>query len=312
MITVVILNWHTADDTIRSVRALAGDGVPLDRIVVVDNGSTDDSFARFGRELEGAVLVRLEENIGFARASNLGARALPGGSYLFVNSDAFLHRPGSVERMLRALDNPHVGIVAPRILNLDGTLQPSVVPLSTPLVAAVRASGLSRFVPNGLQPSLSTHWDHSESREIQAANGAVLLVRRETFDALGGFDERIHMYAEDLDVCWRARRLGRKVWFVHDAEFLHVGAGSTGGNERDPRRAELIGRSEALMLSRNLPPAAARVTTGFMAAGFLGRAAVYRALGKPDAAAEMRGALRGLRAGRHAARGEVTPRAPGT
>jgi GT2 family glycosyltransferase len=312
VITAVILNWHTADYTIRSARALAGDGVPLERIIVVDNGSTDGSFGRFGKELEGAVLVRLEENLGFARASNLGARTLPGSAYLFVNSDAFLRLPGSVERMLHALDDPDVGIVAPKIRNLDGTLQPSVVPLSTPAVAAVRASGLSRFLPNRLQPSWSTHWDHATSREIQAANGAVLLVRRETFDALGGFDERIHMYAEDLDICWRARRLGRRVWFVHDAEFLHVGAGSTGGNERDPARAERIGRSEAVMLTRNLSPRAARVTSGLMAAGFLGREAVYRALGDRDGSAEMRGSLRGLRAGRREARIELARRARGT
>jgi GT2 family glycosyltransferase len=284
VITAVILNWNTADFTIRSARALAGDGVPLERIVVVDNGSLDDSFARFGEELKGAVLVRLEENVGFARASNLGARTLPGSSYLFVNSDAFLHRAGSIERMLRALDDPRVGIVAPRILNMDGTLQ----------------------------PSWSTHWDHSSSREVQAANGAVLLVRRETMDALGGFDERIHMYAEDLDICWRARNIGRCVWFVHDAEFLHVGAGSTGGSERDPGRAERIGRSEAIMLSRNLSPASARVTTGLMAAGLLGRAVWYRARGKSEAAAEMRGSFRGLRAGRRDARAELTRRARGT
>ncbi|HSJ94069.1 MAG TPA: glycosyltransferase family 2 protein [Gaiellaceae bacterium] len=309
MITVVILNWHTPDFTVRSVRALAGDGVPLGRIVVVDNGSTDDSFARFHEEIPGAVLVRLDENIGFGRASNVGARTLPGSSYLMVNSDAFLHRPGSVDRMLRALEGPDVGIVAPRILNLDGTLQPSVVPTTTPAVAAVRASGLSRFVPNRFQPGWSTHWDHEESREIQAANGAVLLIGRETWDALGGFDERIHMYAEDLDICWRARRLGRKVWFVHDAEFLHVGAGSTGGDERNPDRAERIARSEAVMLARNLSPGAARLATGFIVAGLLGREAVFRALRKPRAAAEMRGSLRGVRAGRREA---LTRRERGT
>jgi len=300
VITAVILNWQTPGYTIRSARALEGDGVPLERIVVVDNGSADDSFARFGEELQGAVLVRVEDNLGFARGNNLGARTLPGSSYLFVNSDAFLHRAGSVERMLRALDDPRTGVVAPRILNMDGRLQPSVVPLSTPGVAAVRASGLSRLVPNRLQPSWSTHWDHSSSREIQAANGAVLLVRRETMDALGGFDERAHMYAEDLDLCWRARRLGRRVRFVHDAEFLHVGAGSTGGNERDPARAERVAAAEAAMLARNLSPSAARLSTGLMTAGLAGRAAAFRALGRREAAAEARGALRGLRAGRRA------------
>ena len=298
MISAVVLNWRTPDLTIRAVRALAGDGVPLERIVVVDNGSPDDSFARFGEELGGAVLVRLEENVGFARGNNVGARALPGSAFLFVNSDAFVHRPGSVERLERALDDPRVGVVAPRLLNPDGTLQRSVVPLTTPAVAAVRASGLSRLVPNRLQPGWSTHWDHSESREIEAANGAVLLVRREAFDALGGFDERTHMYAEDIDLCWRARRLGWSVRFCHDAEFVHLGAGSSGGNERDPARAERVGAAEADMLARNLSPVAARLAVGLTAAGLAGRAVAFRALGRPEAAAAARATLRGLRSRR--------------
>jgi len=298
VITAVVLNWQTPDLTIRCVRSLAGDGVALERIVVVDNGSADDSFARFGDELRGAVLVRLEENVGFARGNNIGARTLPATAYLFVNSDAFVDRAGSVERMRRALDDPRVGVVAPRLVNEDGSLQPSVVPLTTPTVAAVRASGLSRLLPNRFQPRWSTHWDHSESREIQAANGAVLLVRRETFDALGGFDESSHMYAEDLDLCWRARRLGRTVRFVHDARFVHLGAGSSGGDERDPARAERVAAAEAAMLDRNLSPARARLASAFVAAGLALRAVVFRALRRPDAAAEMRASLRGLRAAR--------------
>jgi len=306
-LSVVILNWNTADFTIRSATSLESDGVPRARIVVVDNGSTDDSPARFERELDGVVLVRLEQNIGFARASNLGARTLPGSGYLFVNSDAFLHRPGSVVRMQAALDDPRVGLVAPRVLNIDGTLQPSVVPLSTPGVALIRASGASRLVPNRWQPSWSTHWDHSVSREIQAANGAVLLVRAETFDALEGFDERMHMYAEELDLFWRARSLGWSGWFVHDAEFLHVGAGSTGGNRMDPARAQRIGRSEAAMLRRNLSPASARLTLGFMAAGFRARRGWYRLRRNEPARAEMEGSLRGLAEGRRADAGVTRP-----
>jgi GT2 family glycosyltransferase len=297
-LTVVILNWNTADLTIRSVTSLESDGVPRGRIVVVDNASTDDSVERFERELDGVILVRVEQNMGFARAANRGARTLPGSSFLFVNSDAFLHRPGSVGRMVAALENKHVGIVAPRVLNMDGTLQPSVVPLTTPGVALIRASGASRLVPNRWQPSWSTHWDHSSSREIQAANGAVLLVRAATFDALDGFDERLHIYAEELDLFWRARKLGWCGWFVHDAEFLHVGAGSTGGNQMDPVRVERIGRSEAAMLRRNLSPGASRLTLAFMAGGLRARRAWFRLRRNGPAAAEMEGSLRGLTQGR--------------
>jgi N-acetylglucosaminyl-diphospho-decaprenol L-rhamnosyltransferase len=294
-VTVVIANWETADYTIKSVRALIADGVPPGRVVVVDNGSRDGSYERFRQEIADCVLVRIEENIGFARASNRGARALPGDSYLFVNSDAFLHRSGSVRRLLAAFDDPGVGIAVPRILNIDLSLQPNVVPETTPAVALVRASGLSRFIPNRWQPSWSTHWDHASSREIHAADGAVVLVRGETWYELGGFDERMRMYVEDLDLCLRARRAGWKIWFVHEAEFVHVGRGATATTWDSPRRAELIGLAEGDWIRRTMTPRAARATLAFMSAGLVGRILVFGALRNRDATDALRASLRGYR-----------------
>jgi GT2 family glycosyltransferase len=299
-LTVVIANYGTPDYTIRAARALIADGVPARRIVVVDNGSTDESFARFEQHIPDTRLVRLDENIGFARASNRGAEELPGEAFMFVNSDAFLHSPGTAERMVAWLRDTRIGVVVPRLLNEDETLQPNVVPTSRPSVALVRASGLSRLVPNRFQPRWSTHWDHASTREIEAANGAVLLVRGETWHALGGFDEDLFIYAEDLDLCWRARRRGWIVWFVHNAEFVHVGGGATGGDWMEPERAARIGRSEARMIRRHLRRPAAEATLALMSAGLGARLVAFRALGNPRAAAAMRGAMRGLAEGRHA------------
>jgi hypothetical protein len=295
-LTAVVVNWNTPDLTIRSVEALVEDGVPKERIVVVDNGSHDGSHERFQRELDGCVLVRIEENIGFGRASNRGAAELPGSSYLLVNNDAFVHRAGSVRRLLEVLENDSkVGIVAPRLLNPDLTLQPSVAPVHSPSVALVRASGLSRLVPNRWQPSWSTHWDHGESREIEAVVGAVILVRGEVWEQTGGFDDRIYMYAEDLDLCWRASNAGWTVWFCADAEWVHIGNASGSRVWADPHRGELIGKSEADMIRRNLPARRARLTLGLIGAGIWARWLVRRALGQKQAAASLRGSLRGFR-----------------
>ena len=127
--TVVVLNWRTPDQTLAAVRALLDDGVPAGRIVIVDNGSGGEGAERFRRELPGCTVLALDQNLGFARANNRGARALPGDAYLFVNSDAFVHAPGSVERLAEALADPAVGIAIPRLINQDLTLQPSVVPI---------------------------------------------------------------------------------------------------------------------------------------------------------------------------------------
>ena len=175
-VTVVIASWGTPEHTLRSAGAVMADGVPAERVVVVDDGSGDDSADRLARELPDCRVVRLEQSVGYA---NAGAAALAGTSYLILNNDAFVHTPGSVGRMLEALSCERVAIVVPRLVNPDLTLQPSVRPIDTPSVALVRASGLSRFVPNRHQPNWSTHWDHAESREIHAADGAVLPVRGE-------------------------------------------------------------------------------------------------------------------------------------
>jgi len=283
-LTVVVLNWRTPDYTIAAVRSLCDDGVPASRVVVVDNASGDGSDERLRRELPDTTLVALDENLGFARGSNLGARALAGDAYLFVNSDAFVRTPGSVERLTRALDDPAVGIAVPRLCNEDLTLQASVVPASTPLPELVRASGLSRFLPNRLQPALGTHWDHSQSRRIQAATGAVLLVRGETWGKLGGFDERTFMYGEDLDMFRRAAMHGWEAQFVADAEFVHLGGASAQQRWGDPQRAERVARAHAAMVRDQLGPVRAFLTVRLMAAGVGARALFHRIRGDRRAA----------------------------
>lgn len=291
--TAIVLNWRTPDLTGRSVRALVRDGVPSERIVVVDNGSGDGSAERLRRGFPDTRLLALTDNRGFAAANNAGAADLPGAAYLFVNSDAFVHLPGSAGALLRRLEAPRAGLVVPRLRNPDLTLQPNVVPPSAPAVELVRTSGLSRFVPNDLRPGWSTHWDHGKARRIAAAIGAVVAVRADAWAELGGFDERRLMYAEDLDLFWRARNHGWEIWFEPAAEFVHLGQGTTkrhwGGGERAARVAE----AEAELIRTHMPPARARVTLAIMALGVAARAAARRLRGDREHARELAVLARG-------------------
>jgi GT2 family glycosyltransferase len=291
-LTVVVLNWNLARSTIRCVESLIGDGVPPSRIVVVDNGSTDDSAARFSNELPDCRLVRLPENTGFARGVNAGAGVLPGTHYLLVNNDAFA-RSGAVGKMLDALTRDDVGIVVPRLRNPDMSLQPSVSPLMTPGTAFIRASGLSRLIPDRWQPNWSTHWSHSHSRVIETAIGAVVLVRGETWHGLGGLDESTFMYGEDHDLCWRARESGWNVWFCAEAEFIHVGGSSAGARWGDPQRAERVAQAERQLVLRRLPGPRASAALFFSRVGLLGRMFVFRLRGRHPEAAACAGWLRG-------------------
>jgi N-acetylglucosaminyl-diphospho-decaprenol L-rhamnosyltransferase len=292
-LTVVIPNWETPDYTIRSAEALIADGVPRDRVVVVDNGSRDDSTDRFRRELPECRVVTLEQNIGYARAANAGAAALEGRAYLIVNNDAFVERPGTIARMLEALARDRTALVVPRLLNPDGSLQPTVKPFDTPAVALVRASGLSRFVPNRWQPRWSTHWDHARSQAICAADGAVMLVHGEAWDELGGFSPNSYMYAEDTDICWRAVTSGWRVWFQADAEFVHLGNATASRRWSNPERAERWSRAEADLVRERLSGAAAVTSILITACGLTARAALFRLAGQRDRSANHRAQLRG-------------------
>jgi GT2 family glycosyltransferase len=292
-LTVVITNWETPEHTIRSALAVIEEGVPPRRVVLVDNGSSDDSADRFRAELPECSVVVLKTNVGYPRAANAGAAALPGEAYLILNNDAFVHRTGSIPRLLAAFADEQVGIVVPRLLNSDLTLQATVKPIDTPTVALVRASGLSRFIPNRWQPRWSTHWDHARSRTISAVDGAVLLVRRAAWERLGGFSARTYMYAEDTDLCWRARKTGWKIWFEADAEFVHLGNATASLRWSSPERAERWSHSEAHLVREQLAPFRATLSIAFTAAGLAARTGFLRLRGDRDRAAHMRAQLNG-------------------
>jgi GT2 family glycosyltransferase len=121
-----------------------------------------------------------------------------------------------------------------------------------------------------------------------------VLVRAKTWLQLGGFDQQMYFYGEDVDLCVRARHMGWKVWFTPEAEFLHIGGGSTASRWSNLSRCEQIGRSEAKMMRRNLSPLSAYTALTIISLGLAGRYAVFRLWGRPNAAAAMRATLRGF------------------
>lgn len=293
--TVVVVNRNLPELTIRCVQALVEDGVDIARFVIVENGSTEESTDLLRKAFPNALVLRLDENVGYARAANQGAALRPADRYLFVNNDAFVHRPGSVRRLLASLDHDRVGLAVPRLLNDDLTLQPSVVPISTPANAFLRATGLSRFVPNRWQPSWGHHWDHASSRPIRAANGAVVAARAELWAELGGWIERELMFAEDLDLCWRASKRGWLVWFEAESEFVHLGNTSGRREWSDRRRSELIGRSEGALIRNELPRLQAEATLFFMCVGLVLRMGFFALKGESAARRSLSGMLSGYR-----------------
>ena len=292
---VVIVDWRTPDLTRRAVQSLLADGVPADRIVVVDNASAEDGATSLAAERLDVRVLAAGGNLGYAGAANLGAEALDTASVLvFMNSDAAVHRPGSVQALASVVGRPGVGIAVPRLLNEDLTLQRSVVPFRTPAVAFAQATALARLLPNSAQPVWGLHWDHRQSRNIQSATGAVIAVRREAWDDLGGFAEDAHLFAEDHDLCWRARDFGWKTWFVAEAEFVHTGGASTSTAFTRPARAAAVARAESALIRRQLDRVPATATLRLLQCGHAARWLLCVALRDRPGAAEHASFVRGF------------------
>jgi N-acetylglucosaminyl-diphospho-decaprenol L-rhamnosyltransferase len=196
-------------------------------IVVVDAASTDGSVDA----ITSATVVRLDTNRGYGAALNVGAAHATGDLLLLLNPDTWA-LPGSVEELGRALTAaPRAGAAGPKLINENGSTQQSVRGFPTPWRLATEYLFLRWLAPwsRTLNAFYAGGFDHSTPRTAEWLVGAALLVRREAFDAVGGFDESFFMYDEEVDFCFRLAEAGWSTIFVPTAQIGHVGGASTRG-----------------------------------------------------------------------------------
>ncbi|MDZ4803670.1 MAG: glycosyltransferase [Candidatus Eisenbacteria bacterium] len=225
MISVIIVNFRTPDDLLRLIESLKAHppaGRPLE-ILVVDNASGDDSPARLRAAHPDIRLIESPTNRGFAAGVNLGLAAAAGDHLLILNPDIIVH-PGSIDALVDFMvAHPQAGLVAAKLLNPDGTLQPTCRTRYTFRTILLRRTILGRLFPNDrtLREHLMVDYDHVTPRNVDWVAGACLLVRREALEEVGPMDERYFLYFEDVDWCTRMHRRGWGVWYVPDSVMTH-------------------------------------------------------------------------------------------
>lgn len=226
LVSVIIVSYNTCDITLRCLRELYAALVCPVEVIVVDNASTDGSPQGIVRDFPAVRLIRNDRNIGFSSANNQGMRTARGAYFLLLNSDAFV-LPGAVETMAAFLEkHPEAGVAGPRLLNADGTLQRSCHRFPTPLRAWIDNLCVSRLLPN--HPTIGGYgrWNHDRERYVDFVSGACMMVRRATYEHIGGFDEMFFMYAEETDWQRRMHTRGWLVGFTPDAKVVHLGGAS--------------------------------------------------------------------------------------
>ena len=273
-VSVVVVTYEGRELLRRCLSALAGDEPheATRELIVVDQASTDGTAEWLRAEHPEARLVRLELNVGFGAGNNRGAAAADGRWLLLLNSDCFVD-PGAIDELVRFGDaRPQTGIVAPRLRFTDGRLQRSCRRFPSPYRIATEYLYLRKLAPGSavLNGFYCGDFAHDAPRRVDWLTGACLLVRRELYERLGGFDESFFMYSEEVDLCRRALDLGFETWFDPAAGATHVWGGTT---KRDPGPAlrENV-RSQLRYLDRHEGRASAEAARGVMLAGLALRA----------------------------------------
>jgi N-acetylglucosaminyl-diphospho-decaprenol L-rhamnosyltransferase len=219
--------------------------------VVVDHGSTDGTLELVRERFP---LVRLveQENRGLAAGWNRGLRETSAPFVAVLNSDAWLVDDAAEQMVAFAQGEERVGFVAPRLLNPDGTLQPSVRAFPTPWRLATEYLFLRKLAPRSraLNAFYGAGFRHDEPREIDFAKAAGFLLRREAYDDVGPFDEEFFLFSEETDWCYRARAAGWRSFFFPGAEVVHVGGASWRGESASLFREQVRGHLRFLAKHR--------------------------------------------------------------
>lgn len=221
----MFVNYKVPDclrDAIRSV--LDAELADQTEIIVVDNASGDNSRELITSEFNCVKWIQLKTNIGFGKACNIGVQSSFGTYILLLNPDTVIANDTlkvSVDFMQSHSDT---GIMGPKILNEDGSLQASCRRgFVTPLVAFYYFTGISKIFPHSKHFARYhlTYMDVEKTAVVDAVSGSFMFIPRSLFNELGGFDERFFMYGEDLDICWRVREKGYSVWYHPLTQIIH-------------------------------------------------------------------------------------------
>jgi len=224
-LSIIILNYKTqglVKQCIKNVRE-ATDNLDYE-IIVVDNGSNDGCEKMMKENFSEIKFIQTGKNLGFAAGNNRGIKEANGKYVMLLNPDITV-LDNSIKKMVDFMEkNPEVGLAGPKLINPNGTYQISCRTFQTPRLIFYRRTPLGRltFAKKLLQEHLMLEFDHETNKEVDWVMGACMLVRKSALDKVGLLDERFFFYVEDMDWCRRFWQNGFKVFYLAEAEMVHL------------------------------------------------------------------------------------------
>jgi len=229
-LSIIIVSWNTCKllaTCLASVQREREDLAPtLVETFVVDNASSDGSVQMVRNRFPCVRLIENAKNVGFAAANNQAISSSSGDWVLLLNSDAEL----SGQSLRRLIDfgaaHEKIAVIGCKLTNPDGSFQAAGNRFSSTLVTLAEGWGvMGRLTHNPYYPS-DPPWCADQTKPCGWVGGACLLVRRAAIEKVGLLDEVFFMNAEEMDWCYRMWQHGWEVWYVHDAEVVHIGGAS--------------------------------------------------------------------------------------
>ena len=221
-VSICIVSWNTRDLLDACITSIAKHTTLPHEVIVVDNASSDGTVAMLRERHPHVRVIASERNLGFVLGNNVAAREARGEYLLLLNPDTALASDLLGGLAAKLGSDPGIGIAGPKLLNADGTIQATcAAKLPTPWNEFTSLLFLHRLSPRLFPDRELSGWDHLDERDVESISGACLMIRRTLWESLGGFDEAVFMYAEDLDLCRRVAHAGVRLRYVPAVSVFH-------------------------------------------------------------------------------------------
>lgn len=234
-LSIVMLSWNTQPLTLAALRALERDRPRHAReIIVVDNASSDGSADAIAAQFPVVKLIRNAENELYAAGNNRGAAAATGEFLCLLNSDTEVV-PGALDLLVDFLErHAEYGAVSPQLLSMDGSIQRACTRFPGLADALVDSTLFGKVWPGTwVHGRTRMHdFDHASSRDVDQPPGAVFLMRRAEYAEMGGLDPALSLFYNDVDLCQRLWKRGRRIHYLAEARVYHHQGASTSRSER--------------------------------------------------------------------------------
>lgn len=246
-IAVVILNFN-GEDFLRKFLGNVVENSPEADIYVIDNASSDGSVAYVSETFSQVKIVSLKQNFGFAGGYNHGLNDIPNPYFLLLNSDVEVTPNWLKPLILRIKSREDIAVVQPKILDYTNK---KVFEYAGAAGGFLDVFGYAFCRGRVFDTLESDQGQYNDPVEIFWATGASFLIKSEVFKSFGGFDARFFAHMEEIDLCWRIKNAGMKVYYEPNSTVFHVGGGTL--HKSNPFKTFLNYRNNLAMMFKNLP-----------------------------------------------------------